>query len=173
MNSSSTRERLQRERISSWRSWMSACSTFSLSQSHCNSPSPPVLPFLPPYEKHAKDKLKLHHTAKTIHYSEQNITELCLIQSYLSWCCDNILSIGVTLKGLSEFAEQIDAHFNCIKFLLALCSRDGGGDKKCWKGSSQTADHWNGEKNPDNGWGPQWTTDIFSWFKQVFVLTLY
>lgn len=54
MNSSSTRERLQRERISSWRSWTRACSTFSLSQSHCSRPSPPALPFLPPCARQTK-----------------------------------------------------------------------------------------------------------------------
>lgn len=59
---------------------------------------------------------------------------------------DNTLSIGVTLKDFCEFAEKIHAHFNCIKLLFALCSRDRGGDKKCWQGSSQATNHWKGKK---------------------------
>lgn len=48
---------------------------------------------------------------------------------YLSGCCDDILSARVTLEGLRQFAEQINAHFNCIKMVFAFCSRGGGGDK--------------------------------------------
>lgn len=47
VNSSSTKERFQRERISSWRSWTRACNTVSRSESHCSIPSPAALPFLP------------------------------------------------------------------------------------------------------------------------------
>lgn len=70
-----------------------------------------------------------------------NVFGTFLFQSYLSGCSDNTLSIGVALKDLCEFAQKVNAHFNCIKFLFALCSRNGGGDEKCRQGSSQATNH--------------------------------
>lgn len=158
MNSSSTRERFQRERISSWRSWTSACNTFSLSQSHWTSPSPADLPFLPPCATKTKADLRqqshsrqwwqnltcFHQWAcKIVNHRliHSKVFGTFLFQSYLPRGSDNTLSIGVTLKDLCEFAQKVNAHFNCIKFLFAFCSRNGGGDEKCRQGSSQATNH--------------------------------
>lgn len=67
-------------------------------------------------------------------------TFIC-VKMYLSRCFDNILPAWVTLKGLCQFAEQINTHFNCIKLVFAFCCWGRGGDKQRWQGGSQAADH--------------------------------
>lgn len=63
------------------------------------------------------------------------------VKSYLSGRRDNILSVGFALQGLRQFAEEVNAHFNCIEVVFAFCRRGGGGHEQRWQGGGQATDH--------------------------------
>ena len=62
-------------------------------------------------------------------------------QTYLTGCRDDTLSVGVTLQGLCELAEQEDTHLNSIQLLFPVLGRETGGEEEGGQGDRQATHH--------------------------------